>query len=450
MRTPFTSRAFMIFVALLVAVLATWARDAVFGTLRVDDVGTFVQKLWPTFVVGAAFVVIAFSYEKIRQISAPSLDVVLRASIALHVVAALALPLTSNDVFSNLAYGRLAALGHNPYVTTPAALDPADPFAVLVGSRWRSVPIVYGPIATKLDELVALPGRVVVALVLFKLAILAAVVASLVVAHRACRSMDPARAAKSFAIYAFSPVIFWELSSQAHNDALMVLALVVFVAAASRDREWVAVIALVLGVFAKFAAAPVLVLYLVAVARRSVARASLLALVALALSALLALVYWRDLDALRGPLATLGGAAPRTSRSFVDLFFWCAYPLGLHAQKIAYAAGWWIGTCFLGVLGIRALVTVRSFRDVVHHSLLLYLAYCVVATPWFQPWYVTWLMPLAMVHDDERWQRVVARYGALTPVQYILPFDPLTTIALDVYTVHMAWPLLRVARKVER
>ncbi|MFF8026073.1 hypothetical protein ACFZDJ_34280 [Streptomyces sp. NPDC007896] len=55
-------------------------------------------------------------------------------------------PVGSSDTASYAAYGRIAALGGDPYVTTPARLGGA--YAHLVSEAWRNTPSVYGPVAT--------------------------------------------------------------------------------------------------------------------------------------------------------------------------------------------------------------------------------------------------------------------------------------------------------------
>ncbi|MFJ9905146.1 hypothetical protein ACIRVK_19985 [Streptomyces sp. NPDC101152] len=66
-------------------------------------------------------------------------------AVAVVVVANLT-PVGSSDTASYAAYGRIAALGGDPYVTTPAGLGGA--YAHLVSDAWRQTPSVYGPVAT--------------------------------------------------------------------------------------------------------------------------------------------------------------------------------------------------------------------------------------------------------------------------------------------------------------
>ncbi|MFE9449534.1 glycosyltransferase family 39 protein [Streptomyces sp. NPDC006739] len=65
-------------------------------------------------------------------------------------------PVGSSDVASYAAYGRIAALGGDPYTTTPDELG--GTYADLVGSAWRHAPSVYGPVATWFQEAAAMVG----------------------------------------------------------------------------------------------------------------------------------------------------------------------------------------------------------------------------------------------------------------------------------------------------
>lgn len=58
-------------------------------------------------------------------------------------------PAGSTDVLNYASYGRIAALGHSPYVTTPADLfSSGDRVGLLTPVAWRTAPTIYGPVAT--------------------------------------------------------------------------------------------------------------------------------------------------------------------------------------------------------------------------------------------------------------------------------------------------------------
>jgi hypothetical protein len=74
---------------------------------------------------------------------------------------------------------------------------------------------------------------------------------------------------------------------------------------------------------------------------------------------------------------------------------------------------------------------------VIHDGLVILLAYC-LTTPWFQPWYATWLLPLAAAERGSALRRLVGLYAVLTVVQWGLPLDPFSTVAVDLWAA-VAW-----------
>ncbi|MDF3291606.1 hypothetical protein [Streptomyces silvisoli] len=65
-------------------------------------------------------------------------------------------PVGSSDMASYAAYGRIAALGGDPYVVSPAQLG--DGYVGLVSTTWLHTPSVYGPVATWWQEAAAWIG----------------------------------------------------------------------------------------------------------------------------------------------------------------------------------------------------------------------------------------------------------------------------------------------------
>jgi hypothetical protein len=69
-------------------------------------------------------------------------------------------PVGSSDAASYAAYGRIAALGHNPYTFLPIDLPGgrSNPYTMLVSQQWRATASVYGPVATWTHLFAALIG----------------------------------------------------------------------------------------------------------------------------------------------------------------------------------------------------------------------------------------------------------------------------------------------------
>ena len=404
-------------VAGLVAI--TLVRVAWLGTLLVDGTGHpwswgLLGLAWLVLGVGALRAFLAAldrGTEPLRRLLAPAL--------VLHVVAALALPYTSNDLFSNLAYGRMLRLGLDPYALGPSALPAGDAFRALVSSNWRDTPSVYGPVLTALHAVAGLAGAVPWAMAIFKVIVLAVTLATVLLAYAVCRKHVPAPLAPSaFVLFAWNPLLAHEISGQAHNDAVMLLGLTAFVWAALEERELLAVLLLALAFYAKFAVAPVLGLYLWYLARRSPGRALIAGAMVAALGVALFLPFWSGPSTLAGPAAAISADRPRVTRSFAEILYLPVSILDPPRSFWVYRACWGVGTAGLAVLALRALRRVRTVASVLHESLVFLLFYLLVAAPFVLPWYLTWLLPLTLTERDPRWRRVVALYTGLSLVAW--------------------------------
>ncbi len=131
-------------------------------------------------------------------------------------------PIAALDIYDYLMYGRIVLVyGGNPLAQPPSAFP--DP---LVGySPWPNEPSVYGPIwqlislvPTALSGGDLLPG-----LIAFKLTALVFYLGCSGVIWRLLLGLRPSLAASGTLLFAWNPLLLFELAGNAHNDAVMVL-----------------------------------------------------------------------------------------------------------------------------------------------------------------------------------------------------------------------------------
>ncbi len=182
--------------------------------------GVATVALWVAVLAGAGGVVAGLV--AVQRGARPSLRAMLVAA-ALAVVALTVLPPAgSSDVFDYAAYGRIMALGHNPYLMTPARLRLAhNAFAQSVPVTWQHVVSVYGPLATVEQFLAAKLGGVSAARVVFWLKAWDAIAFGAVafVADRLLRS-DPARRLRAHLLWTLNPLLLWDIVAAGHLDVL--------------------------------------------------------------------------------------------------------------------------------------------------------------------------------------------------------------------------------------
>ncbi|MEU8588395.1 hypothetical protein AB0C59_15565 [Streptomyces sp. NPDC048664] len=142
---------------------------------------------------------------------------------------ALLTPVGSSDTASYAAYGRIAALGQDPYLTTPA--DLGGPYAALVGVAWRDAPSVYGPVATWWQEAAASVGGDRPWLTISVL-MLAGAAVFLATGHLLIRTADdPVRAAL---LWSANPLLIGLMVAGGHLDTLVACLAVCAVRLATR------------------------------------------------------------------------------------------------------------------------------------------------------------------------------------------------------------------------
>jgi hypothetical protein len=142
-------------------------------------------------------------------------------------------PTGSADVASYAAYGRIAALGHNPYTFTPLRLPGGahNPYTAIVSPQWQGTPSVYGPVATWMHLTAATVGgdRPWLTIWILMIATGAAFIGCGYVLLRT--AANPVRA---LLLWAANPLLIVELVLGGHLDTFVALLALVAVVASRR------------------------------------------------------------------------------------------------------------------------------------------------------------------------------------------------------------------------
>jgi hypothetical protein len=168
-----------------------------------------------------------------RQGWSPRPRVLFRAGAFAVLVVANLTPVGSSDTASYAAYGRIAALGGDPYVTTPAQLGGA--YAQLVGNAWRDSPSVYGPVGTWWQAAAAFVGGDRPWLTIWTL-MLANAAAFLVTGYLLMRTAhDPVQAGL---LWVANPLLIGVLVAGGHLDTIVACLAVCAIHFARRATRW--------------------------------------------------------------------------------------------------------------------------------------------------------------------------------------------------------------------
>jgi hypothetical protein len=427
--------------------LLSYVRAVLDGTLASDD-SHLPPISYAIFISAVGLGCLALAYCYLRAWSTREqlpLERLLLVALAIHACAFPALPLTGDDLFVNLANGRLLQRGFNPYLNTPADMG-VDPFNALVAEIWFHWITPYGPINTWMSRLAVSAGSLWGAIWTFKSAMFAAALATIFLAYGFCRSCLPAeRRQRAFILLAWNPLLAWELTAQAHNDGPMLALTMGFVWAAYARREWLSSLLIIAAFYAKFAVAPLLGLHLCYRVRQSWWRGALTVAGMIVAGVTLYYPFWCGPKTLTNSLIEAKAEHWHVINSFVAFACETAdrYSLALSLDVFAV----WSVACQVFFLSLAAWLAWRAttVNRVVRDAMIFLLLFETLGKGWFFPWYVTWLLPLAIADPDERLQRIVALYSLGVLLLYI-PSNLGVPIAHGI-TVLLLWQVWRSDRK---
>jgi len=343
---------------------------------------------------------------------------------AIGVLAWSALPANSTDLFTYVAFGRIAGVyGANPYLHRYAEFaDSFSPYAA--GSP--SVPMPYGPVTLPLFMAAGVLSlrSVIGAIYALKFIWLLIHGANCWLIYNLLKSHRPNAALYGLFLFGFNPLLLLELVGNGHNDGLMILFVLGSLDAAQRKRSAVAVW---LALVAALVKSPALVVWgaiLVYLVRRREWRTVIQGVLGAAIVVLT--LRWLLLSTPESQLA-LVDYVPFSNTSSV------------HHVLIAFVAwlsrvGQWpvaeadllamdrrIFSALFFCFGVWRLTRVRDLESLVREVGVVWIGLMIGYAAMSYPWYVTWLVPLAALTESGALRRVITVYSFTVLSLYAFP-----------------------------
>ncbi len=179
----------------------------------------------------------------------------------------LALPNFSSDLYIYILYARLASVFQaSPYVYSPADFDlPSN----LQLAGWTHTTTPYGPAWTYLSTGWSyLAGDdIAVNVIVFRVFLFAACLANAVLIWKILGRVNPSYRLPGLIFYAWNPIVV--LKGMGHVETVMLFFVLLGLYLYLRQREWAALIILVVSALTKYVTAPLLIVYLIFMWRRT-------------------------------------------------------------------------------------------------------------------------------------------------------------------------------------
>lgn len=343
---------------------------------------------------------------------------------------------TSDDISSYASYGRLLSIHHaNPYFIPPSAF-PQDPTYPLI--YWRHVVTIYGPVWTLISAFLGWLAGIdgLGYLITFRTFTFAAHLLNILLVTAILRTMrrSPRTIALGTLLYAWNPLVLLESSLGGHNDIFMVTFMLLGVLLSARAegnditrfRCYAApLVAFTLAALVKFSAIPIIALFIVMLFWKTFSakpavpdprpqrvlttwRAALFtALSACFVSSAVALLFYGPfwIGHSLNDIAYSFSSQPTAHSAYGSLLLLTRVLNKTHslpANLLLFTShDTWDIMLFIAVVcalaaGIAMLRQTPATRTVALATLLV-LGTFILLTAWFVPWYVTWLVGLAVV-----------------------------------------------------
>jgi hypothetical protein len=197
----------------------TWPIPPLWLQLHLSEV-TVATLIYSAIIIGAAGV--GCGLFAVRRGARPNLKLLVAGVVAAIVLLTLLPPGGSTDSLSYAAYGRIALLGHNPYVMTPSQLRATgDPIGLQTTRNWAVDPSLYGPVAIAADWIAAKLGGTTISYIVFWLKVMFALCFGVIALalDRLFRG-DPAARARAHLLWTVNPLMLWAVIGGDHIDGL--------------------------------------------------------------------------------------------------------------------------------------------------------------------------------------------------------------------------------------
>ena len=433
---------------LVMVTACSWGRWAATGSLKVDEsyptdgVGTL---LFTVLLAGWTLMVLGWRGMLARPPAEPR-----RLAFAGLAIAALMLPMISNDVFSVLAYGSLAARGQDVY-TTAAAL-PQSVWYGWIGEHWSDKVCVYGPTTLVAILPSALAGdNPWLAILLLRLTWFVPLALVMELSFRRMRDRP-----HFHAMVWLNPLFVLEGAGQLHADVLGLAAVVCGIVLGLRGRARASAVLYALAVLGKYSfafAGSWFWLHDARTPRERLLRFPIIAACLLAVGVVFFAPFWHGVATLTEPIRALSGMNPGGSITevvgiLVNLLRGGGIPHAdapvqgaLALDRASSGATWFVVSLVLRLvtLGVGLHLLRWMFREphdderVALGTGALVIAAITLASHRFQAWYLIAALPFFGLCCTEAWRRWWVAVVAVAPTTEFVYVLPRTSLVLPVW-----------------
>lgn len=371
----------------------------------------------PSLVFSAIFIGLLVAYfvgfrKIISQGSVhPLLKVIVAFSILFSIVLLIIPPIGSSDVFTYILRARVfTEYGKNPYLVTTANFS-QDLFYPYSPKIWHNLPMQYGPVFAIISIATSFISQDGFWLNQFILKILLVLIhlGNILLIIRLTKLVKPELGDIPTFLYAWNPLVLFEVANNAHNDILMTFFVLLALYFYFSKKYFCVLPAILLSVLTKYVTLLLLPLFVYLIIKK-IPKEKLVnfltktILVGILLTIILYAPFWHGIATFKslyiqtqiyaysnlslGPMLIFG------LREIFSIFSPVLYPLATQMVRLTALFVFFL----LYILFLFRFFKIQK-KDIIWSSFLVLFLYTVIAVTALQPWYFLWVIPLAALSD---------------------------------------------------
>ena len=392
----------------------------------------------------------------------PLLKIIIAFSVLFCVILILIPQVGSGDIYNYILRARvLTEHGENPYLTTTSTV-PDDLFYIYSPKMWHEIPMQYGPVLASVSIATSWLARdsFLVNQLLLKILFALIHMANIVLIVKLTRLIKPAMGNIPLFLYAWNPLVLFEVANNAHNDILMAFLILLSLYFYYSKKYVLVWPVLLLSVFTKYVTLllfPLLIYFVLKKIPREKVKTFIIkgALICLALTALLFAPFWEGFQTLKSLLMQTE-LYSFANLSLVPMLIFGATELFSNIYPISYKMATVLVrlTAFTAFFVLYLFLLYRIFKtqkkDVTFYSFLILFLYTIVGVTSLQPWYFLWVIPIAALIDRRLVWGIIFFITALGLFSYTFVLMSILFLVMFLIVVFLGmqkkWNIINIVR----
>lgn len=386
-----------------------------FGNLTIPPLSPKILLFFLLVNLGACLIYLS-AFKLIKQSNNPEklIKIIILFTLVFSIILLLLPAIGSADIFNYIFRARVFTVyDKNPYLVTTADF-PNDIFYDFSPKLWNVLPMQYGPPWAALSICFSFIAKnnFFWNQFLYKLLALLTNFGIIYFIYKIVSLIKPAYKINGLLLYAWNPLILFEVINNGHNDILLVFFMLAAIYFLLKKKYLFSLILLLFSILIKYVTLFLLPVFLIFIFKKIVTSKDRIVLmikaglIVVLITILFYLPFWSGPETLQGIFKQSKLMSFMNLSLFPSLLFGLNYSLSglLHwsftniMQNVRYLG--WVLFLIIYLWQLRLCLKIKTEQEFIYRNFLILFVYIIYAVFSLQPWYFLWALPLASLIDQ--------------------------------------------------